>query len=117
MIYLLQFGYVYFVLSGIKKRTFEKSLIAYGSSLQVVNTTLFYLVFAYITIYPLSVGIFFSLAGEKGLTNKIARGYFGALYSGIDLSNPLNAQYVTLFLLRRFAIGAAIAFLRSYYNT
>lgn len=93
------------------------SLKAIGSTERAVNASLYCLVLAFVITYPLLVCFFFLFVGKKGLEHKVTRRYFSALYSGIDLSYALNTQYVTLFLLRRFAIGLAIAFLRPYLFT
>lgn len=61
------------------------------------------------------IGGFLLLAGEKGLTNPVIKTHVGALYSGIDLTNPINVHYITLFLVRRGLIGVAIAFARNEY--
>ncbi len=81
----------------------------------MVNSTLYYLVFAYVTIYPISVCLFFIMAGKSGLNNSEIKAHIGTLYSGLNVEKPMNAQFVTLFLLRRLIVGVAIAFFRTYY--
>ena len=81
----------------------------------MVNSTLYYLVFAYVTIYPISVCLFLIMAGESGLNNSEIKAHIGILYSGLNVEKPMNAQFVTLFLLRRLIVGVAIAFFRTYY--
>lgn len=103
------------MLSGIKQKVFMQHLMALGSTKQFVNSTLYYLVFAYVTIYPVSVCFFLLLAGTRGLKNATIKAHFGSLYSGLNVSKLINAQFATLFLLRRFIVGVAIAFFRAYY--
>ena len=115
MIQAQLFGYIYFVLSGIKQKVFKQYLLDAGSSISVVNSTLYYLVFAYVTIYPICVCLFLLIAGASGLKNSAVKAHIGTLYSGLDVDKPMNAQFVTLFLLRRLIVGVTIAFFRTYY--
>lgn len=109
------FGYVYFILAGIKKDNFEKNLLEMGSLKQAVNSFMYYFTFAYCVIYPINVSFFLLLTGTSGLKNKRIQSYFGALYDGLHIKNIINTQTTTLFLLRRLMIGVSIAFFREYY--
>lgn len=101
------------MLSSIKEKVFKQYLLDAGSTIAVVNSTLYYLVFAYVTIYPISVCLFLIMAGESGLNNSEIKAHIGTLYSGLNVEKPMNAQFVTLFLLRRLIVGVAIAFFRT----
>lgn len=57
------FGYVYFILAGIKKPVFEKNLLQLGSSKQQLNSFCYYFMFAYVTTYPIIVGLFLLTSG------------------------------------------------------
>ena len=63
MIKAQQFGYVYFVLTGIKKSVFEQNLLDLGSTWQALNSFLYYLMFAYVAIYPINVCLFLLFSG------------------------------------------------------
>ncbi len=67
------------------------------------------------TIYPISVCLFLLMTGESGLKNSSIKAHFGSLYSGLDVEKQINAQFTTLFLLRRLIVGLTIAFFRTYY--
>lgn len=99
----------------MQKRVFLQQLTALGSTKQLVNSTLYYLVFAYVITYPIAVSFFLLIAGERGLKNGAIKAHFGTLYSGLDVSKRINAQFATLFLLRRLIVGVAIAFFRTYF--
>jgi hypothetical protein len=73
------------------------------------------MVFAFVIIYPISVCLFLLVAGKSGLNNSKIKAHIGTLYSGLDVEKPMNAQFVTLFLLRRLIIGMTIALFRNYY--
>jgi len=115
MIQAQLFGYLYFVLSGIKYKTFNQYLLDAGSTISVVNSTLYYLVFAYVTIYPICVCLFLLTAGASGLKNSVIKAHIGTMYSGLNVEKRINPQFVTLFLLRRLIVGANITFFRNYY--
>lgn len=83
----------------------------------LLNSTISYLVFAFVVIYPVVVCFFLFFYQKLGQEDTTVNSRFGAIYSGIDKSNGWNLQYVTLFLLRRFAIGVSIAFLHEWYFT
>lgn len=70
---------------------FEQYLLDAGSSKQVVNSTLYYLVFAYVTIYPISVCLFLFMASKSGLKSSFIKAHFGTLYSGLDVEKAINA--------------------------
>lgn len=110
-----QFGYVYFVLSGINKKVFQNNIVDLGSTISVVNSVLYYMTFAYVTLYPIIVCCFLIVTGPVGLQNSKVVNYFGAIYSGLDVNSRLNVHSATLFLVRRLIIGVSIAFLRDYY--
>jgi hypothetical protein len=55
------------------------------------------------------------MSSESGLNNSEIKAHIGTLYSGLDVEKPMNAQFVTLFLLRRLIVGVTIAFFRTYY--
>jgi hypothetical protein len=61
------------------------------------------------------VCLFLLLAGESGLNNSEIKAHIGILYSELDVEKPINAQFVTLFLLRRLIVGITITFFRTYY--
>lgn len=71
--------------------------------------------FAYVTIYPISVCLFLISSGPKGLRNKNIKNHFGNLYNGLNIKSLINSQATTVFLLRRLIIGVSIAFFRRYY--
>lgn len=103
------------MLSSIKQKVFYQHLLDAGSTITVVNSSLYYLVFAYVTIYPIAVCLFLIMAGESGLNNLEIKTHIGTLYSGLNVEKPINAQFVTLFLVRRLVVGVTIAFFRTYY--
>jgi hypothetical protein len=55
------------------------------------------------------------MAGESGLKNSTIKTLFGSLCSGLDVEKQINAQFTTLFLLRRLIVGVTIAFFKTYY--
>lgn len=109
------FGYVYLILTCINKPVFEQNLLELGSKKQVFNSLLYYLMFAYVIIYPINVCLFLFFMGPEGLQNKRVKSYFGTLYDGLNESHFINVQAVTLFITRRLIIGISIAFYRRYY--
>lgn len=90
-------------------------MIDFGSSSEQFNTFLYYLVFSYVILYPVFVGLFLHVAGPKYTKKPPLLNRFSSLYQGLYMPKSSCLHQVTVFLARRLLIGISIAFLRSYY--
>ena len=83
-----------------------------GSKREVFNSIAYYVMFGYVTIYPVFVGGFLFIVGPHHLKGHFTKKYFGALYDGLKTDKRIYLQQTTIFLVRRFIIANSIAFFR-----
>ena len=118
VIRMAQLGYMIMVVKSVSAIFGEApiSLFKNVNNNKIINTLIYYTLFAFIILYPIGVTLFLMIQGPSGLKKEAVTEKFSSFFQSVSTKKRLNLMVTVNFLLRRAIVGTSIALLNDFYN-
>ena len=118
VIRMAQLGYMIMVVKSVSAIFGEApiSLFKNVNNNKIINTLIYYTLFAFIILYPIGVALFLMIQGPSGLKKEAVTEKFSSFFQSVSTKRRLNLMVTVNFLLRRAIVGTSIALLNDFYN-